>query len=103
MILTNTNYIPGKEIKEHYGLVSGSTVRARNIGVNILTGIKQIFGGELDSYTELLNQSRDQAVYRMRERAVKLGANAIINIRFATSEPAAGIAEIYAYGTAVRV
>lgn len=103
MILTNIESVPGKRIAEHYGLVSGNTVRAKNVGRDILAGLKNIVGGELGSYTHLLKESRDVAVSRMEEQAKKLGANAIINIRFSTSSVAQGAAELYAYGTAVRV
>lgn len=103
MILTNTPTIPGKEIREHFGLVSGSTVRAKHAGINFLSGLKQIVGGELSAYTDLLNEARDQALERMKAKAEDLGANAIVNIRFTTSEPAPGLAEIYTYGTAVKV
>jgi len=103
MILTNLETVPGKRIVEHYGIVAGSTVRAKHIGKDILAGLKNIVGGELTAYTELLNESRKQAIDRMTEQAVKMGANAVVNIRFSTSSVAQGAAELYAYGTAVRV
>lgn len=103
MILTNIDYVPGKKIVEHFGLVTGSTVRARNIGADLLAGFKNVVGGELKGYTKLLNDSRNQAIQRMIKQAEQLGANAIINIRFATSAITAGAAELYVYGTAVRV
>ena len=102
MILTNIESIPGKTIVEHYGLVSGSTIRAKHIGKDILAGLKNIVGGELKGYTELLKEARDEAVNRMIAQATQMGANAIINIRFSTSSVAQGASELYAYGTAVR-
>ncbi len=103
MILTNIETVPGKNIIEHYGLVSGSTVRAKHIGKDFLAGLKNITGGELKAYTELLKESRDEAIKRMVEQAKQLGANAVINIRFSTSAVAQGAAELYVYGTAVKV
>lgn len=103
MFLTNIESVPGKTIVEHYGLVSGSTVQAKNVGRDIMAGLKNIVGGELKGYTELLQNARDQATERMIEQAKEVGANAIINIRFSTSSVAQGAAEIYVYGTAVKV
>lgn len=103
MILTTLEGVPGKEIIEHYGIVQGSTVRAKNIGKDFLAGMKNIVGGELKGYTELLHEARQEALDRMIQQAQQLGANAIINIRFATSSVAQGAAELFAYGTAVRV
>jgi uncharacterized protein YbjQ (UPF0145 family) len=103
MILTNMESVPGKSIIEHYGLVSGSTVRAKHMGKDIMAGFKNIVGGELTGYTELLNDSRNQATERMMQQAQQLGANAIVNVRFATSSVAQGAAELYVYGTAVKV
>ena len=103
MILTNIEVIPGKKIVEHFGLVSGSTVRAKHIGKDFMAGLKNIVGGELKGYTELLQESRSQSVERMVQQAQQLGANAIVNVRFATSSVAQGAAELYAYGTAVKI
>lgn len=103
MILTNVETVPGKNIVEHFGLVAGSTIRAKHIGRDFAAGIKNIFGGELKGYTELLNESRKEAVDRMVKQAESLGANAIVNVRFSTSAVAQGAAELYAYGTAVKV
>jgi len=102
MIMTNIEYVPGKEIVEHYGVVSGSTVRAKHAGRDIAASIKNIFGGELKGYTELLSESREEAMKRMKAQAASLGANAILNVRFSTSSVAAGAAELYVYGTAVK-
>ena len=103
MILTNIESIPGRRIVEHFGLVSGSTIRAKHIGRDLMAGLKNIVGGELKGYTQLLNESRKQAIDRMIEQTRQMGGNAIINIRFSTSSVAQGAAELYAYGTAVRI
>lgn len=103
MILTNIDYIPNKTVSEHYGIVNGSCVRSKHVGRDIMASMKNIFGGELKGYTELLEETRAQAIERMQKQAEKVGANAILNIRFSTSSVAAGAAEIYVYGTAVRV
>lgn len=103
MILSNTESVPGKTIVEFYGVVSGNTVRAKHMGRDIMAGLKNIVGGELKGYTELLNESRQEATQRMVEQAQSMGANAIVNLRFATSSVAQGAAELFAYGTAVKV
>ncbi len=103
MVLTNIESVPGTTIVEHFGLVSGSTIRAKHVGKDFMASLKNIVGGELKGYTQLLQESRDEAVARMKAQAEQLGANAIINIRFSTSSVTQGAAELYAYGTAVRV
>lgn len=103
MILTNLETVPGKAITAHYGLVSGNTVRAKHVGRDIAASFKNIVGGELKGYTELLEDSRKEATNRMAEQAQALGANAVINIRFSTSAVAQGASELYVYGTAVSV
>jgi uncharacterized protein YbjQ (UPF0145 family) len=103
MIITNIESVPGKTIVEHFGLVSGSTIRAKHVGRDLMAGLKNLVGGELKGYTQLLHESRQQAIDRMIEQARQLGANAIINVRFSTSSVAQGAAELYAYGTAVRI
>jgi uncharacterized protein YbjQ (UPF0145 family) len=103
MLLSTTDTIPGKTITKHLGLVRGNTIRARHIGKDILAGLRNLVGGEVTEYTKLLGESREQALDRMFEEARKLGANAIVGIRFSTSEVAAHAAEILAYGTAVVV
>ena len=103
MILSNIESIPGKKIVEHFGLVYGSTIRAKHVGRDMMAGIKNIFGGELKGYTELLTESRVEATKRMMEQALSAGANAVVNVRFSTSTVAQGAAEILAYGTAVKV
>lgn len=103
MILTTLEGVPGKTIVEHFGLVEGSTVRAKHIGKDIMAGLQNVVGGELKGYTELLQEARQEALDRMVQQASQLGANAVVNIRFATSSVAQGAAELFAYGTAVRV
>ena len=103
MIITNVETVPGKVIVAHYGLVAGNTIRAKHLGRDIMTSLKNIFGGELKGYTELMKESRAQAVQRMIDNAKQLGANAIVNVRFSTSSVGQGAAELYAYGTAVKV
>ncbi len=103
IILTNTETVPGRTIVEFYGVVSGNTVRAKHIGRDFMAGLKNIVGGELKGYTELLQESRSEATDRLVEQAQSMGANAVVNLRFATSSVAQGAAELFAYGTAVRV
>ena len=103
MILSNTEFIPGKEIVQFFGVVSGSTVRAKHIGRDFMASLKNIVGGELKGYTELLHEAREDAIQRMTQQAESLGANAVVNVRFSTSSIAQGAAELFAYGTAVRV
>ena len=101
MMITNIEIVPGKRITKHMGLVQGSSVRAKHVGRDIMAGLKNIFGGELKGYTELLQDSREEAVERMVAQAEATGANAVLNVRFSTSSIAAGAAELFAYGTAV--
>lgn len=102
MIITNIEAIPGREITEHFGLVQGSTIRAKHFGRDIMASLKNIVGGELKGYTELLQESRDEATKRMIAQAIEMGADAVINVRFTTSSVAQGASEILAYGTAVK-
>lgn len=101
MILVTTDYIAGKEL-EMVGLVKGTTIQAKNIGRDITQGLRNIVGGELKAYTELLIQSREIATQRMVEEAEKLGADAVVNVRYSTSSIMQGASEILAYGTAVK-
>lgn len=101
LILTNTETVPGREIVRHLGLVQGSTVRAKHVGRDIMAGLKNIVGGELKGYTELLSDAREEATRRMCEEAKVMGANAVVNVRFSTSSVTAGASELYVYGTAV--
>ena len=101
MLLTNLETVPGRRIARHLGLVQGSSVRAKHVGRDIMAGFKNIFGGELKGYTELLQESRQEALERMQAQAGAVGANAVLNVRFSTSSIAQGAAELLAYGTAV--
>lgn len=103
MITTTTDTIPGKTIVETIGLVRGSTVRARHIGKDIMAGLRNIVGGEVDEYTKLLAESREQSIQRMIENAQDMGGNAVVGVRLITAGVASGAAEIVAYGTAVKV
>ncbi len=103
MLLATTETICGKTIVRHLGLVRGNTIRARNIGRDIMAKLRNVVGGEITDYTKLMGESREQAIDRMIEDAQDLGANAIIGIRFSTSEVMDSAAEILAYGTAVVV
>jgi uncharacterized protein YbjQ (UPF0145 family) len=101
MLLSNLEMVPGKRVVKHLGLVQGSTVRAKHVGKDLLAGLKNIVGGELKAYTELLQESREEATARMVKQAESIGANAVLNVRFATSSITQGAAELFAYGTAV--
>ena len=101
--LSNIETIPGKRIVAFHGVVTGNTVRAKHIGRDLMAGLKNIVGGELKGYTELLQDSRREATERMVEQASSMGANAVVNVRFATSSISQGAAELFAYGTAVKV
>ena len=103
MMVSNTETIPGAKTTQHIGIVTGSTVRAKHIGKDILAGFKNIVGGEIKAYTELLNEARNEALQRMLTAANAMGANAVVNVRFATSSVSGGAAELFAYGTAVKV
>ena len=103
MIVTNTETVPDREIAEILGLVRGNTVRAKHIGRDILAGLKGIVGGEIRQYTELLIDAREQALKRMIGEGQKLGADAIVNVRFVTSMVASTMSELLVYGTAVKL
>ena len=103
MIITTTDFVPNKEIIESLGIARGSTVRARNIGRDIFAGLKNIVGGEISEYTKLQAESREQAMHRMVQDAQRMGADAIVNVRLATSMVMQGASEILAYGTAVKL
>jgi uncharacterized protein YbjQ (UPF0145 family) len=103
MILTNIEEVPGRKVVACLGLVSGSNVRAKHLGRDIMASLKNIVGGELVGYTELLQEAREHSVNRMITEAEALGANAIVNVRFSTSSVAQGAAELFAYGTALKV
>jgi len=101
MLLSNLEIVPGHRIVKHLGLVQGSTVRSKHVGKDIMAGLKNIVGGELKGYTELLQEARQEATERMIKQAQAIGANAVLNIRFSTSSITQGAAEMLAYGTAV--
>lgn len=103
MILATSDSVPGKRITEVKGLVQGNTIRARNIGRDIVAGLRNIVGGEVTEYTRLMSESREQAIMRMVEQAEGLGANAVVGMRFVTSTVMQGASELLAYGTAVVV
>ncbi len=103
VIVSNIEIIPGKRITKHLGMVQGNTVRTKHLGRDIMAGLKNIVGGELVGYTELLNDARQEATDRMIEQARSIGANAVLNVRFSTSSVSAGAAELFVYGTAVVV
>ena len=103
ILVVTTESIPGYKVKKVLGVVSGSVVRARHIGKDILASFRNITGGEIKEYTELLARSRDEALRRMLKKAKELGANAILGVRFGTSSVAQGAAEVFAYGTAAVV
>jgi uncharacterized protein YbjQ (UPF0145 family) len=103
MLLSTTDNILGKKIVKHLGLVRGNTIRARHIGRDIMAVLRNIVGGEITDYTKMMAESREQALDRMMEEAQRLGANAIVQVRFATSEMMQHASEIMVYGTAVVV
>ncbi|MCB0738090.1 MAG: YbjQ family protein [Bacteroidetes bacterium] len=102
MVISNTEFVAGQEIAQTLGLVRGSTVRARNFGRDIFASLKNLVGGEISEYTKLLAEAREEALYRMEEDARRIGADAVVNVRFTTSAVMQGMAEILAYGTAVK-
>lgn len=101
MLVSNIEIIPGRRVTSHLGMVQGSTVRAKHAGRDLMAGLKNIVGGELKGYTELMQEAREEATQRMIEQARSIGANAVLNVRFATTSVTLGAAEILAYGTAV--
>jgi len=103
MFVSNLEVIPNRRVIKHLGLVQGSTVRAKHAGKDILSSFKNVFGGELKAYTELMQEAREEALQRMIEQAKSVGANGVLNVRFATSSVAQGAAELFAYGTAVEL
>jgi len=103
MIVVNTEDVPGRTVIDTLGLVQGNTIRAKNVGRDIAAGLKNLVGGELRGYTELLTEARREAMERMLAQAQQLGADAVVNVRFTTSAVSSGAAELYAYGTAVQL
>ena len=103
MILYTTETIPGKRITQSFGIVRGNTIRARHIGRDIMAALKNIVGGEISEYTKLMAEAREQALDRMKDEALKIGADAVVSVRFSTSVIMGGAAELLAYGTAVKM
>ena len=103
MFLVTTEAVEGRKVEEVLGLVRGNTIRARHIGRDVMAGLRNIVGGEIKEYTRMLTQARDEAISRMVKEAEALGANAVLGVRFTTSQTMSGAAEILAYGTAVRL
>jgi uncharacterized protein YbjQ (UPF0145 family) len=103
MILATTDWIVGKKVVRTLGLVKGNTIRARHVGHDLMASLRNIIGGEVKEYTKMMAETREQSLDRMVEEAVKLGANAVINVRFSTSYIMKGAAELLAYGTAVII
>ncbi len=103
MLISNLEFLPGRKVVKHLGLVQGSSVRSKHVGRDIAASLKNLFGGELKGYTELLSDSRDEATERLVKQAESIGANAVLNIRYSTSSIASGAAEIFVYGTAVEL
>ena len=103
MIITTSSQVAGRETKETLGLVKGNTIRAKHLGKDIVAGLRSIVGGEIKEYTEALNEAREEAIRRMLGEAKKLNADAIVDVRFTTSQVMAGAAELLVYGTAVKL
>jgi len=103
MLVVTTENVHGKQIKEVLGVVKGNTVRAKWLGKDILAGLKNLVGGELGTYTEMLTEAREEAIKRMVDEAKKMKADAVVTVRFTTSQTTAGAAELLAYGTAVKL
>ncbi len=103
MIVVNTETVPGHRIVESLGVVRGSTIRAKHIGTDIMASLRNLVGGEVKEYTDMLIETRNESLHRMKQEADALGADAVVNLRFTTSQVMAGAAELLAYGTAVRL
>ncbi len=103
MILVTTPDIPGRQITEAIGLVRGNTIRAKHVGKDILASLRMLVGGEIKEYTEMLTEARNEAILRMKTEATTVGADAVVNVRFVTSQVMSGAAELLAYGTAVKL
>ena len=103
MIVVTTETVPGRQVVEALGVVRGSTIRAKHLGKDIMASLRNVVGGEVKEYTEMLTETRNESVQRMKQEARALGADAVVNLRFSTSQVMAGAAELLAYGTAVRL
>lgn len=103
MLIVTTETVPGREISEAIGVVRGNTIRAKHVGKDIMAGLRMLVGGEVKEYTEMLTEARNESVKRLEAQAEKMGADAVVNLRFITSQVMTGAAEMLAYGTAVRL
>lgn len=103
MIVVTTDFVPGREIESAIGIVRGNTIRAKHIGKDIMAGLRMLVGGEVKEYTEMLTEARNESLRRLQDQATQLDADAVINVRFVTSQVMAGAAEMLAYGTAVKL
>lgn len=103
ILLTNTDFIPGRNITQVLGMVKGNTIQTRHLGTHLLAGLRTIVGGEVKGYVKALDTARREATDRMLEEAAALGADAVISVRFSTSQVMNGAAEILVYGTAVKL
>jgi uncharacterized protein YbjQ (UPF0145 family) len=103
MITVTTDYVPGYEVREALGVVRGSTIRAKHLGKDFMAGLRSLVGGEIKEYTEMLLEARSESMRRMEAQAEELGADAVINLRYMTSQVMTGAAELLAYGTAVKL
>ena len=103
MIVVTTDFIPGREVDSAIGIVRGNTIRAKHVGKDIMAGLRMLVGGEVKEYTEMLTEARNESLRRLQAQATELGADAVINVRFVTSQVMAGAAEMLAYGTAVKL
>lgn len=103
MIVVTTDFVPGHQVSEALGLVRGSTIRAKHVGKDIMAGLRTLVGGEIKEYSEMLVEARAESLRRMEQQAQQLGADAIINVRFVTSQVMSGAAELLSYGTAVKL
>jgi uncharacterized protein YbjQ (UPF0145 family) len=103
MIVTSTDFVPGREVGELLGIAKGSTIRSKHLGRDIMASFKQLVGGELRGYSEMIREAREEAMNRMEQEAKEMGADAIINLRLMTSQVMQGAAEVMAYGTAVKL
>jgi uncharacterized protein YbjQ (UPF0145 family) len=101
LLVSNLEMVPGRRVRTHLGMVQGSTVRSKHVGRDLLAGLKNIVGGELKGYTELMQEAREEATERMMAQAQSIGANAVLNVRYSATSITMGAAEILAYGTAV--
>ena len=103
MIVVTTDFVPGREISEAIGVVRGNTIRAKHVGKDIMAGLRLLVGGEIKEYTDMLTEARNESMRRLEAQAESKGADAVVNVRFVTSQVMSGAAEMLAYGTAVKL